>query len=237
MPTSNDRLIVALDVTSGAQALQLAELLAPITHSFKVGSHLFTLEGPTLIQRLVEKGSRVFLDLKFYDIPEVVAAAVHNAARLRPAMVTLHASGGVEMMRSAVTAIRDFPQADRPLLLGVTVLTSFSTELWRQIFPRDSIEEAVIRLAEAACAAGVDGLVCSPWELKRLAGVKLKKIVPGIRPSASTANDQRRIMTPAEAISAGADYLVVGRPITRALDPSQAARKIREEIEVAMKQF
>lgn len=225
-----DRLIVALDVPSGAEAVAIARQLAPATRFFKVGSRLFTLEGPRVIEQLVSDGNRVFLDLKFHDIPEVVAGAVANAARLGASMVTLHASGGQEMMRAARAAVDELPEANRPVLLGVTVLTSFSAELWDQTFPGYGIAIAVTRLAVSAREAGLQGLVCSALELSRLERIRLIKVVPGIRPSGCDADDQSRIVTPAGAIAAGADYLVVGRPITRASDPLGAALQIKEEI-------
>lgn len=223
-------MIVALDVASGAEAMRLATLLAPVTRFFKIGSYLFTLEGPKLIEQLAGCGFRIFLDLKFHDIPQVVAGAVRNGARLGASMMTLHASGGEPMLQAAVTAVGELPGPARPVLLGVTVLTSFSEEMWGQTFPRDSIDQAVGRLAAIAQSAGLDGLVCSPQDLKGLSRVPLRKVVPGIRPADSGSDDQRRTMTPAGAIAAGADYLVVGRPITRSPDPLQAARRILREI-------
>jgi orotidine-5'-phosphate decarboxylase len=225
-----DRLIVALDVESGSHALELAEQIRPVTRFFKIGSHLFTLEGPALVNRLVERDCSVFLDLKFHDIPDVVAAAVRSAARLAVSMLTLHAAGGLEMLYAAVRTLEEFPET-RPLLLGVTVLTSFSPDEWKRLFPNDSIDEAAQRLATLCQTAGLNGLVCSPHELRKLTGVPLKKVVPGIRPTGTSSDDQRRIMTPAQAIAAGADYLVVGRPVTRAADPAEAARRIRQEAE------
>ncbi|HEV8131959.1 MAG TPA: orotidine-5'-phosphate decarboxylase [Acidobacteriota bacterium] len=228
---SLDRLIVALDVESGSHALELAEKIRPVTRFFKIGSHLFTLEGPALVAQLVERDCSVFLDLKFHDIPQVVAAAVRSAARLGVSMLTLHAAGGLEMLYAAVGALDEFLETRSPLLLGVTVLTSFSPDEWKRLFPNDSIDEAAQRLAALCQTAGLKGLVCSPHELDKLTDVPLKKVVPGIRPAGSNPDDQQRTMTPAQAITAGADYLVVGRPITRAANPEEAAGRIRREIE------
>ncbi len=231
MTLPDDRLIVALDVDSGRQAVGLAKVLEPATQFFKIGSYLFTLEGPSLVRQLVTDGCHVFLDLKFHDIPEVVAGAVRNAARLGASMLTVHVSGGAEMLRAAATAAEATPSNVRPLLLGVTVLTSLSADQWKEIFPEEPLNLSVARLASLAQSSGLGGLVCSPHELLELKNVKLKKIVPGIRPCGSAGNDQQRIMTPAGAIAAGADYLVVGRPITGSADPLKAARQIQREME------
>ncbi|HEY2930553.1 MAG TPA: orotidine-5'-phosphate decarboxylase [Acidobacteriota bacterium] len=225
-----DRLIIALDVASGRQALDLAEKLSPVTRRFKIGSYLFTLEGPALIRQMRERDYQVFLDLKFHDIPDVVAGAVRNACDLGVSMLTIHAAGGLEMMKTAITVIRSLPEHDRPLLLAVTVLTSFSVSQWQQTFPHDSLPQAATRLALLARDAGLPGLVCSPKELAQLRHVDMKKIVPGVRPARSGPDDQQRTMTPAGAIAAGADYLVIGRPITRAADPILAVRAIAKEM-------
>ena len=225
-----DRLIIALDVASGREALRLARLLAPVTRFFKIGSVLFTLEGPPLVEKLVGEGFQIFLDLKFHDIPEVVVGSVMNAAKLGISMMTLHASGGESMMRAGAEAARRLAPPVRPLLLGVTVLTSFSQDSWGRTFPGGETGPSTRHLADLAASAGLDGVVCSPQELPLLSGVRLKKIVPGVRPAGSAPGDQQRIRTPAQAIGAGADYLVVGRPITQAPDPVEAARQILLEM-------
>jgi orotidine-5'-phosphate decarboxylase len=231
MTNPSDSLIVALDVDSGQQAIELANVLAPATRQFKIGSYLFTLEGPPLVRQLVKLGCQVFLDLKFHDIPEVVAGAVRNAALLGVSMLTVHISGGPQMLRAAASAAGQVPSGTRPLLAGVTVLTSLSADQWKEVFPQECLTVSVVRLAEMAQSAGLGGLVCSPHELVELKNIRLRKIVPGIRPPGSATNDQRRTMTPADAIAAGADCLVVGRPIIRSADPLQAAMRIKREIE------
>lgn len=233
MTISSDSLIVALDVDSGQQAIELANVLAPVTRSFKIGSYLFTLEGPPLVRQLVKRGCQVFLDLKFHDIPEVVAGAVRNAALLGVSMLTVHISGGAQMLRAAATATEQMPSGLRPLLVGVTVLTSLSADQWKEVFPQESLTFSVVRLATLAQSTGLGGLVCSPHELVELKNINLRKIVPGIRPPGSADNDQRRTMTPADAIAAGADCLVVGRPIIRSADPLKAARQIKRDIEIS----
>ena len=227
-------LIVALDVKDLATAAKLVDQLHPAVTLFKVGVQLFTAVGPRAVEAVQQRGGQVFLDLKLHDIPNTVAGAVREAARMGAVMCTLHASGGLEMMRAARAAADELPQPDRPMLLGVTVLTSFSSDLWAKTFPGDDIGAAVARLAAAAGEAGLQGLVCSALELEQLDRIRLTKVVPGIRPSGNMADDQSRIMTPAKAIAAGADYLVVGRPILRAAEPLSAALRILEEIRAAV---
>jgi orotidine-5'-phosphate decarboxylase len=205
---------------------------------FKVGSQLFTTEGPRAVQKLAGLGFDIFLDLKFHDIPNTVAGAIAAAAKLpRVRLVNVHASGGVEMMRSAREAVGNGKA--RPALLAVTILTSLDAKALRAVGMTGSPASRAIALAQLARSAGMDGVVASAQEVKairRACGPKFLIVVPGIRPAATSANDQSRIATPAEAIRAGADYLVVGRPITAARDPRAAALAVAQEIATASAQ-
>lgn len=199
---------------------------------FKVGSQLYTAEGPHAVDRIAALGYQIFLDLKFHDIPNTVAGAVAAAADLRDvAMLTLHTSGGVAMMKAAREALNG--RKTRPLLLGVTVLTSLDAAALQQIGFKETPASQVLALAKLAKQAGLDGVVSSAHEaqaIRRECGPKFLIVVPGVRPASSSANDQSRIATPSEAIRAGADYLVIGRPITAAPDPRVAALSIAAEI-------
>jgi orotidine-5'-phosphate decarboxylase len=220
-----DRLAIALDYPTAEQAGETFDRLQGRAGLFKVGSELFLVAGPPIVRSLVERGARVFLDLKFHDIPRTVAAAAREAARLGVAVFNVHATGGIEMMRAAAHAAR----AVRPEIkvLGVTVLTSLP-----------AAEEDVLQLAEMAQEAGLDGVVTSPSEaaaVRRNFGKDFVILVPGIRPAwAASQDDQKRVATPSHAISAGADYIVVGRPITAAADPVAAAARVEEEISAAL---
>jgi orotidine-5'-phosphate decarboxylase len=207
---------------------------------FKVGSELFTAEGPVLARYLVVLGEKVFLDLKFHDIPNTVRAAAREAAELGVSMFNVHASGGHKMMEAAREGVRSATvergDAKRPLVLAVTVLTSLSNDDLDELGVAGTPEDAVVRLARLAQRAGLDGVVASPREiaaLRRACGPRFVIVTPGIRPAATASNDQARIATPASAIQAGADYLVVGRPITEAPDPVAAAEAISNEMEKA----
>ena len=199
---------------------------------FKVGSQLFTAEGPRAVTKLADLGFDIFLDLKFHDIPNTVAHAVTATARLpRVRLLTLHASGGLAVMRAAREAAGS--KKNRPLLLGVTVLTSFEAATLREIGIEDSLGSRVVALARLAKSAGLDGVVCSALEapaVRRELGPEFKILLPGVRPAMAAANDQSRVATPGDAVRAGADYLVVGRPITAAANPRAAALKILAEI-------
>jgi orotidine-5'-phosphate decarboxylase len=228
-PSTRDRLIIALDVGTRAEAISLALTLAPFAGWMKIGLHLFTAEGPDVVRAIRETGANVFLDLKLHDIPNTVARAVESVAGLGAQMVSLHLSGGGEMIRAAVAAA-----PENLLLLGVTVLTSANSETLREIGMVDDVLQQVVRLAEIGAACGIGGIVASAQEigaLRKTVGETVKLVIPGIRPRGSEEHDQKRIMTPAEAIAAGADYLVIGRPITAAPDPAIATTKILEEIE------
>jgi orotidine-5'-phosphate decarboxylase len=228
---SRDRLIVALDVDSRAEAISLALTLRPYAGWMKIGLQLFTAEGPDLVRAIGETGANVFLDLKLHDIPNTVARAVESAVGLDVQMLTLHLAGGSEMIRAAVSVA-----PDNLLLLGVTVLTSANRETLREIGITEEVSQQVVRLAKIGADCGIGGIVASAREigaLRQAIDRNVKLVIPGIRPAGAEEHDQKRTMTPAQAIAAGADYLVVGRPITSAPDPTIAAEQIIEEIESA----
>ena len=221
------RVIVALDYDNAGDALAFADAVHPSDCRLKVGLELFTLAGPSLVEKLTSRGFDVFLDLKFHDIPNTVAQACRAAAQLGVWMLNVHTLGGPRMLAAAREAIDGCP--DKPLLIGVTILTSHSAEELLQIGLTQSPSEMVVNLASMAQQAGLDGVVCSPHEaasLKQTQGDAFVLVTPGVRPAGSDNNDQARIMTPAEAISQGSDYLVIGRPITRAPDPAAALAEI-----------
>jgi orotidine-5'-phosphate decarboxylase len=236
MPTPTAEIIVAIDVASGRQALALAEKLEGRADLFKVGLQLFTAAGPAIVERLCAAGTRVFLDLKYHDIPNTVAGAVLEGCRSGAAIVNLHASGGPAMMTAAAEAARRFSEQSGqppPLLAAVTVLTSLDDEALNRVGVQRSVEEQVVGLARLAQDCGLGGVVASPREvasIKAACGPGFKVITPGVRPAWSVAGDQRRFTTPAQAVSLGADYLVIGRPITGADDPPAALQRIRDEI-------
>ena len=232
---ARDRLIVALDVPSAPDAAALAARLHGAVRWLKVGMELYTAAGPAVIAPLLQQGFSVFLDLKFYDIPNTVAGAVRSAATLGVQMLTLHASGGPAMLAAARAALEGVAQP--PRLLAVTVLTSMDQSQLAAIGLTRTPAAQVELLARMGVASGIDGFVCSPQEvatLRALAGPEAALVVPGIRPSGSAAGDQKRIATPADALRDGASYLVVGRPITTAPDPAQAAQAILQEMSEAL---
>ena len=223
-----ENIIVALDVPTKLEALELVEKLRDQISFFKIGLQLYTAEGPEIVRAVSASGSNVWLDLKLHDIPNTVARAVESADRFGVRMLTIHLSGGSEMVRAATAA-----RTNNMLLLGVTVLTSATEETLREIGIQDKVDDQVLRLAKLGVEAGIDGVVASPHEIKSLRrefGDKIKIVVPGIRPSWSEPGDQKRTMTPREALEAGADYLVIGRPIIGHPSPSEAAAKILQEL-------
>lgn len=234
-------LLVALDVATGVEALALAERLRGAVGGLKVGSRLFTSEGPDLVRGLARDNTRVFLDLKFHDIPNTVASAVAAATSLGAWMINVHASGGVKMMQAAAEAARRTAGAEgrqKPRVIAVTVLTSMNTETLGQTGVGVPVIEQVSRLARLAQQAGLDGVVASPQEtgvIRALCGDPFDIVTPGIRggAAATSKDDQERTMSPREAIAAGASYIVVGRPVIAAPDPRAAAERIADEIRSA----
>jgi orotidine-5'-phosphate decarboxylase len=225
-------IIVALDVPAGDQALALAKTLAPVVGAVKVGSELFTASGPDLVRKLRALGLKVFLDLKFHDIPNTVAKAVSSAVQLDVQMLTIHTSGGSEMMRAAERAAQEAAGkigSTVPLVLGVTILTSLDSNAIAEVGFPANVGHQVDRLAKLAVSSGLRGLVCSPLEvveLRRVLAREIQLVTPGIRPADSGGDDQKRTLTPKEALAAGADWLVIGRPIYGAKDPRAAAEQI-----------
>ena len=232
----NNPIIVALDVPTAEAALKLAALVAPAVGAFKIGKELFVAAGPDIVKRVRATGAAVFLDLKFHDIPNTVAKAVASAVRLDVQMLTIHTSGGSAMMRAAEKSAQDTAQAlgrPAPLVLGVTVLTSMDGPALTEIGCEASVGHQVERLASLAVNSGLRGLVCSPLEivaLRKILPAPVQLVTPGIRTGAEKADDQKRTLTPREAIQAGASWLVIGRPIYAAENPRAAAEKILESL-------
>jgi orotidine-5'-phosphate decarboxylase len=229
MTNAADKIIVALDVPTKKEALELVEQLRKKISFFKIGLQLFTAVGPKVVREILETGAKVFLDLKLYDIPNTVAHAVESAGGLGVQMLTIHLSGGDAMVKAALSA-----RPKNMSILGVTVLTSLDEPAIRALGISSTIEEQVSRLAKMGVAAGIDGLVVSPHEIEVLRpqfGDDIELVVPGIRPPWSETADQKRVMTPRQALDAGADYLVIGRPIIAHPNPRQAVAKILAEIE------
>ena len=231
--TGASKIIIALDVENKQEALSLIGQLKE-AETFKIGLKLFIAEGPSLVQTVRRLGKNVFLDLKLHDIPNTVAAAVRMAAKYEVSLLTLHASGGLEMMRWAVKAAKEESlKGQRPKLLAVTVLTSLGDEDLKKIGVETSSQNQVLKLARLAKEAGLDGVVCSPQEINLIRqemGSNFLIVTPGIRPSWAASHDQKRIMTPSLALKKGADYLVIGRPIIKASLPRQAFLKICQEL-------
>ncbi len=234
------RLIFALDVESGASAEEWVRRLRGKVGVFKIGKQLFTRCGPDVVRMVLDQGGEVFLDLKFHDIPNTVAKAAIEACRLGVRIFNVHALGGRAMMEGAARAVNEYLAAGEgvpPVLLGVTILTSSSEQTLREVGIDRPVEEMVLRLARLAKESGLDGVVASPHEvglIRQSCGRDFTIVTPGVRPSFAETNDQQRIMTPGEAIAAGSDYLVVGRPIAAAIDPVGAAQRIVEEMAVAL---
>jgi orotidine-5'-phosphate decarboxylase len=234
-----DQLLIALDVETGVQALSLADRLRGVAGGFKIGHRLFTAEGPVMVRTLAERGDRVFLDLKYHDIPNTVATAVDAAVALGAWMINVHASGGLKMMQAAKAAADEAAARhgrQTPLVIGVTVLTSMNAAALGETGVADPLLDQVVRLATLAQAAGLDGVVASPQEtavIRKACGPDFVIVTPGIRGGVATASgkdDQERTMSAGEAIAAGASYIVVGRPIIAAADPRAAGEAIRDEV-------
>ncbi len=230
MNKPTDRIFVALDTTDVEEARSLARRLKGSVGGAKLGMEFFTANGAGGVRAVGKAGLPLFLDLKFHDIPNTVAGAVSAAIKLRPRIMTIHAGGGPAMMRAAAEAAAEAAEAQnvkRPLIVGVTVLTSLDAGDLAAVGQSGPPAEQVVRLAQLAKECGLDGVVCSPKEaaiVREACGSDFKLVVPGIRPSLSLSGDQKRTSGPADAVNAGADYLVIGRPITRAPDPAAAAR-------------
>jgi orotidine-5'-phosphate decarboxylase len=234
-----DRLIVALDVDSMEQAKTLVERLAGEVGLFKIGKQLFTHAGPQAVQLIKELGGEIFLDLKFHDIPNTVAKAAIEATRLGVKMFNVHASGSLDMMRTTVKEVERVCRREkvrRPIMLAVTVLTSLNQDDLQRLGVEHKVADQVVRLALLTKEAAMDGVVASPHEvadIRSACGPSFVIVTPGIRPADGNRNDQQRVMTPADALRAGVDYIVVGRPILEAQDPVVAARAIVGEMELA----
>jgi len=229
--TNSSRVIVALDFPTETAALELVERLDPTRCRLKVGKEMFTRSGPQLVERLVNKGYDVFLDLKFHDIPNTVAGACRSASELGVWMINVHTLGGRQMMEAAREAVDK--SSSQPLLIGVTILTSMGGEDIAEVGLSGTPADNVKRLALLAKASGLDGVVCSPKEVAMLReniSDDFSLVTPGIRPSWSEKGDQTRITTPADAIKLGSNYLVIGRPITGAEEPLQALKMIEDEL-------
>ena len=228
-----NKVIVALDYETKKEAMQLVDQIDPSLCRLKVGKEMFTTLGTEFVKELQRRNFDVFLDLTFDDIPNTVARAVRSAADLGVWMVDMHASGGLRMMEAAKKILEPYGK-DAPILIAITVLTSMEEADLLQIGVNTSPEEHVIRLARLSQRAGLDGVVCSPQEveiLRQRCGNEFKLVTPGIRPEGSQLGDQRRVMTPREAINAGSDYLVIGRPITQAADPVAVLKQINASIQ------
>ncbi|EEY98435.1 orotidine 5'-phosphate decarboxylase [Vibrio sp. RC586] len=229
---NDPKVIVALDYDNLADALAFVDKIDPSTCRLKVGKEMFTLFGPEFVRELHKRGFSVFLDLKFHDIPNTCSKAVKAAAELGVWMVNVHASGGERMMAASREILEPYGK-DRPLLIGVTVLTSMEASDLQGIGVQATPQDHVLKLATLSKNSGLDGVVCSAQEallLKQNLGNEFKLVTPGIRPAGSEQGDQRRIMTPAQAIAAGSDYLVIGRPITQAVQPDVVLRAINQSL-------
>lgn len=238
--TAKNKLIVALDVDSADQARAIVNDLRDSVGMFKVGLQLFTAAGPEFVRELTASGLRIFLDLKFHDIPQTVASAGTEAARMGVFMFNVHAAGGTDMMRRTVAAVAETAEREglpKTKIIAVTVLTSLDQAALSATGVYTAPEEQVLRMSRFAQDAGMNGVVAAPLEaaaIRETVGSTFLIVTPGVRPRATSHDDQARVMTPADAIEAGADYLVVGRPILRAPDPVQAANEIVREIETAL---
>jgi orotidine-5'-phosphate decarboxylase len=238
---AKEKLIVALDVDSASHALDLFAELRDIAGMFKIGSQLFTVAGPDIVRQIISQGGRVFLDLKYHDIPNTVAAAGVEATRLGVSIFNVHASGGAEMLKRTTAAVNEVSVKEglaKPKVIAVTLLTSIDRNTLARIGILDDPRSVVSSWAQLAADCGLDGVVASPQEIEIIRAAVDKPdfvvVTPGIRPGGDATDDQRRVRTAAEAIRAGADYLVVGRPILNAADPATAANRIVSEIDSAL---
>jgi orotidine-5'-phosphate decarboxylase len=234
MISPRERLIVALDVRSLTEALKIVSSLGAHIQTYKVGMQLYTAEGPQIVRELVASGKKVFLDLKYHDIPNTVAAAVREAAQLGVSMLTVHASGGTKMLQAATEAAHS--AQPRPHILAVTVPTSMNNDDLKEIGVPGVLMDHVFHLASMALSAGCDGVVSSAHEVRNLRaklGNEFLAVTPGVRRAGAAHGDQARVVTPAEAIAAGATHIVVGRPITAAADPAAAVESILQDVEKA----
>ena len=236
--TARERLVLALDVDDLKKAEELVGGLIDYVGAFKIGNQLFTAEGPKVVDMVNKKGGKVFLDLKFHDIPNTVARAAEVATKLGVSIFNVHTSGGYEMMKAAAEATAKISQElaiRKPIILGVTLLTSINQEiLEKEIGIIKRLEEQVVHLAKLAKASGLDGVVASSWEIKEIrkaCGEDFVILTPGIRPAGQSSDDQKRVMAPQEAIKLGANFLVVGRPIRNAANPVETAKQILKEME------
>jgi orotidine-5'-phosphate decarboxylase len=237
---SREKIIIALDVETAAKAREIIAELRPEVGAFKIGLQLFTSEGASFVREVVADGVKIFLDVKFHDIPNTVAKAASEVARLGIWMFNVHALGGGEMMRRTVESVREVCEKEnlvRPKIIGVTMLTSANRDTLIEVGIGEEIEAQVLNLARLTAKCDLDGVVASPLEARSIRAMVEKKefliVTPGIRPVFATNDDQKRVMTPKDAVQAGADYLVIGRAVTGAEDKSAAVRKILEELEAA----
>jgi len=235
--TPSDRILCALDTTDPHAAFGLAAKLRSHIGGVKLGLEFFGAHGPSGFDHVAKSGMPIFLDLKLHDIPNTVAKAIRALMPLKPIIMTIHTAGGPAMMKAAATAATEAAAAvncPRPIIVGVTILTSLDESDLAAVGLGTPVEEQVVRMARLARESGLDGVVCSPFEISAIraaCGTGFKLVVPGIRPAGSASGDQKRIMTPQEAIGRGADYIVIGRPITEAADPAAAARAIAAELD------
>jgi len=228
-----EKICLVLDVSTRKEAMDLVRPLHNLAGMFKVGLQLFTAEGPTLVREIIETGGKVFLDLKFHDIPNTVKQAAVEAARLGVSMMTIHPAGGAAMMHAVAKALREEFGTAKPTVLGVTVLTSLDEKALTEIGINSGMEAQVLRMAKLAESSGLDGVVCSPREIRMIrsaVGRDFKIVTPGIRLPGQSADDQQRTATPREAIEAGADYIVVGRAVTNAPNPGEALQTLLQSL-------
>ena len=230
-----EKVCIALDVSTRTQALDLVRQLHESVGMFKVGMQLFTAEGPSLVMEIIEAGAKVFLDLKFHDIPNTVKHAAAEAAKLGVSMMTIHTSGGAAMMQAVATELREKFGSAKPLVVGVTVLTSLDDKSLGEVGINSTMDTQVLRMAKLSESSGLDGVVCSPREIQMIRGAVgrgFKIVTPGIRMTGQSADDQQRTATPQEAITSGADYIVVGRAVTSAANPKAAIAAVLQSMTI-----